>query len=622
MEASESQDIKVAAGAPPAAVYARRLAGLNATQSAEQKRERLLGYSKLAVAALTILYLLLALHYQHILGFITVPIGVFLVLGVLQEKHIRRLRFRSRAINFFERGIARIEDRWRGTGESGDRFLDPAHPYARDLDLFGKASLFELLCTARTRAGEETLAAWVLAPAPVGEILARQQAVRELQPRVGFRAKLFSLGESVRLGVHPQALAAWGERKPIFASVATRAITRILSLLWMMSLISWAAWGLADVAAAMTVLNLAWAHQLYRRLDEAADALEKATDGLEVLAGVLALLEKEDFHAPMLQALQASIRREGVPPSAAIRKLARIVEYESSRHNPALRLLDVVTFFSAQLVFIAERWQLEFGPSIRGWLKAVGELEALTALAGYAFEHPTDVLPEFVASSEDQPTPLFDAEGMAHPLLPADKAIRNDLKLGDGLQLLILSGPNMAGKSTFIRSVGVNAVLAQCGAPVRAARFRLSPLMVAASICVLDSLSGGVSRFYAEIHRVKLISDLADAEVPVLFLLDELLSGTNSHDRLAGSEFIVRSLMDRNAIGMVSTHDLALTRISAAMPGRAVNRHFEDRYADGELIFDYTLKEGVVQTSNALELMRSIGLKVGGAGLDPGGGNG
>jgi DNA mismatch repair ATPase MutS len=169
----------------------------------------------------------------------------------------------------------------------------------------------------------------------------------------------------------------------------------------------------------------------------------------------------------------------------------------------------------------------------------------------------------------------------------------------------------MAGKSTFIRSVGVNAVLAQCGAPVRAARLRLSPLTVAASICILDSLSGGVSRFYAEIHRIKLVSDLTRGPVPVLFLLDELLSGTNSHDRLAGTEFVVRSFVERRAIGMVSTHDLALTGIPEAMGRLATNCHFEDRFEDGKLIFDYKLKLGIVQTSNALQLMRSIGLGVG-----------
>ena len=188
--------------------------------------------------------------------------------------------------------------------------------------------------------------------------------------------------------------------------------------------------------------------------------------------------------------------------------------------------------------------------------------------------------------------------------------MRNDLKLGGGTDLIILSGPNMAGKSTFIRSIGINAVLAQCGAPVRAKRLTLSPLALGASICVLDSLNGGVSRFYAEISRIKLIADQTQRGLPMLFLLDELLSGTNSHDRLAGTQYIVRSLLEQGAIGIVSTHDPALTQIPDAMDGKAVNCHFEDSLAEGRLVFDYKLKPGVVQTSNALELMRSIGLVV------------
>ena len=592
-------------GDGPAELYSHRLRELNLLQAGEQRRERLLGYAKLVVAALTLIAALLFLHYLRALEFLLVPVCAFLVLAVVQEKLIRRLRFRARAIAFYERGLARIEDRWAGSGESGERFLDPLHPYARDLDLFGAGSLFELLCTARTRAGEETLAAWLLAAAPVDEVLSRQAAVRDLKERVEFRERLLSQGESVRLGVRPEALAAWGERGPVFAKRSTRVVTSVLAVLWILSMVLWGVYGLADVAVAITIFNLAWAHRLYRRLEEAAGSLEKAADDLELLAGVLSLLETEKFNAAKLLELQASLRRDGIAPSAAIRRLARLAEAVRQRENRLLKVPDLVTFWSAQLVFTAERWQQEFGPAIRGWLKTVGEFEALTALAGYAYEHPRDVVPEFVESG-----PLFDAVGIAHPLLPAAKAVRNDFKLGEGLQLIVLSGPNMAGKSTFIRSIGVNAVLAQSGAPVRAERLRLSPLTVAASICVLDSLSGGVSRFYAEIHRVKLIFDLAAGAVPVLFLLDELLSGTNSHDRLAGSEFIVRRLMERNAIGMVSTHDLALAGIPNAMGGRALNCHFEDRLESSKLIFDYKLKPGVVKTSNALELMRSIGLGV------------
>jgi DNA mismatch repair ATPase MutS len=475
------------------------------------------------------------------------------------------------------------------------------------LDLFGKASLFELLCTTRTRAGEETLAAWLLSAAPVEEVYARQRAISDLMERVKFREKLFALGEMVRLGVQPEALSAWGEGGPVFGERAIRIATGTLAVLWILSLVCWGVWNVGVAAGAMTLLNLAWAHRLHTRLEEASGTLEKAADDLELLAGVLGLLEHEQFSAPKLAGLQAALKRDGIAPSAAIQKLARVVEYLKSRRNQIARFLDIFTFWSAQVVFIAERWQQEFGPQIRGWLAAVGECEALTALSGYAYEHPEDVFPDFAGQDA-----LFDAEALAHPLLPASKAIRNDLKLGDGVQLIILSGPNMAGKSTFIRTVGVNAVLAQCGAPVRARRLRLSPLKVAASICILDSLSGGVSRFYAEIHRIKLIFDLTQGTVPVLFLLDELLSGTNSHDRLDGTKFVVRCLADRGAIGIVSTHDLALTQIPETMGERGINCHFEDRFEDCKLVFDYKLKAGIVQTSNALELMRSIGLGVDG----------
>ena len=600
--------------AAPAEVYARRLRELNLAQTAERRRDRLLGYAKLGLAAVALIAALLFLHFLKHLEFLLVSAAAFLVLAVLHEKLLARLRFRGRAITFYERGLARLEDRWAGSGESGERFFDPLHPYARDLDLFGVGSIFELLSTARTRSGEETLAAWLKAAAPVDKVLGRQDAVRDLEGRIGFREQLFCLGETVRQGMHSEPLSAWGERAPVLSDRSTRIVTWVLALLWLLSLVAWGVWGLGDLAIAATLLNAAWAHRLHKRLEPVAEALETAADNLELLSGVLGLLEREPFHAARLIALKAALQHNDTTPSAAIRKLARLVEYIRARHSLFLRPLDMVLFWSAQLVFAAESWQQEFGPSIRGWLKAVGELEALTALAGYAYEHPADVFPEF-AAPDAAGNAVFDAEGLAHPLLPAAKAVRNDLSLGNGLQLIVLSGPNMAGKSTFIRSVGVNAVLAQCGAPVRATRLRLSPLNVAASICVLDSLSGGVSRFYAEIHRVKLIADLTAGRLPVLFLLDELLSGTNSHDRLAGSEFIVRSMMERHAIGIVSTHDLALTHIPEAMGARAANFHFEDRFEAGQLIFDYKLKPGVVKTSNALELMRAIGLKVDGDGL-------
>lgn len=587
----------------PAALYAEQLNELQRLQAADQRAERRLGFAKLAVAFVTIAAAIVLLYYLKFLWLLLVAVGLFAWLAVLHENRLRRIRQRARAIDFHARGIARIEDRWPGTGETGERFLDPAHPYARDLDIFGPASLFELLCTARTRAGEEKLAAWLLAAAPVDEIVARHGAIHDLATRLKLREKLFCVGETVRAGVHPDVLAKWGERKPVLKNLPIRITTTVLGILWIAGVVAWGAWGLGTVALAISALNLAWAHRIHARWDESADAIEEAAADLDVLAGILELIEHGQFSAARLQGIQARLKHKGFVPSDAICKLKRIVGYIESRRNPAMRLLDVLVFWSAQCLFLAESWQQEYGPHIRGWLDEVGEFEALAALAGYAFEHPDDVLPEFV-----QRGPLFEAKEITHPLLSVGLAVRNDVMLGGTLQLMVLSGPNMAGKSTFIRCLGINAVLAQCGAPVRARSLKLSPLAVAASICVLDSLSGGTSRFYAEIRRLKVAEDLSAGPIPVFFLMDELLSGTNSHDRLEGTKLVVQSLVEHGAIGIVSTHDLALAEIPATMNGRAVNCHFEDRLEDGKLIFSYKLKPGVVKTSNALELMRSIGL--------------
>ena len=586
-------------------VYTERLQDLAQRKTAGERHGRALGYAKLVIGLLIIVLAVSLIHHPVALSLLLIPAAVFVVLAVMHEKLLESLRLRARIMTFYERGLARLTEAWQGAGETGERFLDPLHPYARDLDIFGKASLFELLCTARTRAGEETLARWLLAPAPVDEILARQAAVRELAERVDFREQLFTRGDSVRLGVQPEALSDWGEGHPAFASKLPLIVSCVLAILWLASFVCWAVWDQGIVVLLVSLLNLAVYCRWRGRVKQATASVEKAAEDLQLLADTLSLLESERVASPRLAQIQAVLKSEGTPPSAAIRKLATIARYLAQQHNMFCLIFDYFTFWSVDLVFAAQRWQRRFGPVIRGWLEAVGEFEALAALSGFAYERPEYVFPEFVREG-----PLFEAEAFAHPLLPMAKAVTNDLRLGEGLRLMILSGPNMAGKSTFIRGVGVSAVLAQCGAPVRARRLQLSPLNVAASICVLDSLAGGMSRFYVEIHHVKLIADLTRGSIPVLFLLDELLSGTNSHDRLVGTRYVVRSLLGRRAIGIVSTHDLALTEIPETIGEDAVNCHFEDRLGEGELIFDYKLKPGVVKTSNALELMRSIGIEV------------
>jgi len=424
--------------------------------------------------------------------------------------------------------------------------------------------------------------------------------------------------------VQPGALAAWGEAAPVLKPRAWVRITLLLlALLWLASLAVWFARGRWDLALAVSVLNLCVLYRFRKGVNRVAPvvgilaaaggaqdsgprlSVEGVAPELRLLAAVLARLDRETFASGKLIDLQAALRTKGVTPAQAVKRLSSVVEHLESRRNPFLAFLDPFIFWSLQWAFAVERWRLRFGGALRGWLDAVGEIEALSSLANHAYEHPSDVFPEFTAEA-----PWFEAEGLAHPLMPESRAVRNELRLGSDPRLLVISGPNMAGKSTLIRAVGVNTVLAQCGAPVRARRLRISPLAVAASICVLDSLQGGISRFYAEITRLKQITDLTSGPRPVLFLLDELLNGTNSHDRRVGAEALVRSLVERGAIGLVTTHDLALTRLADDPALRAANFHFADYLEHGELRFDFRLSPGVVQTTNALKLMRSIGLEV------------
>jgi MutS domain V len=589
----------------PSAEYSSRLDSLKRQQSTYDLRHKRLGYVKLLIvfSVLAILAWDLKSHTLSLLWLLPSAIA-FVALELTHSRVMHSLNRCSVLISFYERGLARLNNQWQGTGESGDAFFDPTHPYARDLDIFGKGSLFELLCTARTSAGQEILADWLKQPAALEEIVARQQAVTELNPQLDLRAELAPLAQGVRSKVRPDALLAWAEAPPVLNPKPARLIALFFCVLWLSTLVIWAVWNAWQFVLLVGAINLIVNSRFKPRIENmfAAEAFE---DDLKLLAAVLQLLETKTFSSPPLVNLKSSISTAGVLPSHSLQKVRRLIESLESRRNLALNALDPFVLWSAQLTLAIEVWRQKFGHAVRGWLAAVGEMEALMSLASYAYENPQDIFPEFTSE-----VPLYQAEGLAHPLLPRQQAVANDLTLGRELRLIIISGPNMAGKSTLIRAVGINAVLAQCGAPVRARKLRLSQLQLAASICILDSLQGGISRFYAEISRLKLIAELTEGPLPVIFLLDELLGGTNSHDRRIGAEAVVKSLVAQGAIGLITTHDLALTLMADDMNNQARNFHFEDRLENGQLHFDYVLTPGIAKSSNALNLMRSIGLQV------------
>ena len=292
--------------------------------------------------------------------------------------------------------------------------------------------------------------------------------------------------------------------------------------------------------------------------------------------------------------------------SQVARRLERLVEFHDWQHNMIFGPVAALLLWQLHCAFAVEAWRARYGAAVPGWLQRVGEFEALSTLGTYAYEHPTDVYPELVDANGP---PVYEAEALAHPLIPTAATIANDVTLGADPQVLIVSGSNMSGKTTLLRSVGVSTVMALMGAPVRARRLRLSSLSIGATLRIEDSLQAGRSRFYAEVLRLGQIVDMARAG-PTLFLLDELFHGTNSHDRTEGARGLLRSLVSLKAVGLVTTHDLSLAEIAVRMAPAALNVHFDDSLVAGEMRFDYRLKPGPVTRSNALAIMRAVGLDV------------
>ncbi len=536
---------------------------------------------------------------------IATPAAAFAVFVVMHGRARRSHARAERAVAHYDRGLARLDHRFAGRGDPGIRFLTEPHPYAGHLDLFGEGSLYELLCTSRTAAGKETLAAWLLAPAPPEEIRARQAAADELRANVDLREDLAVIDAETVAALDSDRLAAWGERsdlRPGPGWVRVAALVLAGLALAGAAAIPWA--GARPFVAVLAVELGVWL-LVRRRVARAIAAIDEPVRDLRLVCAVLERVERERFASPRLASLQARLARDGAPASRRLAGLVARADALELRRNQFFLPVALALMWATNWSFEIERWRERWGPSIREWLAGLGELEALLDLAGYAFEHPADPWPVV-----EEGSPRLEAEAVGHPLLPPDACVGNDIALNDSLRLIVVTGSNMSGKTTLLRALGVNAVLASAGAPVRAMSLRMSPLSVGASIHNPDSLRDGASRFYTEVRAIKRAMVIAETAPPGLFLLDELLDGTNSHDRRTGAEAIVRGFLARGAIGLVTTHDLALARIAEELSPLAANAHFEFDLRDGELSFDYRLRPGVVRTGNALEIMRAVGLEV------------
>jgi hypothetical protein len=555
---------------------------------------------------------------QQSLPLASVGGGVLLLFVVLVVLHARLLERREQALALAEvhaRHRSRIEGRWMTFPARGD-LLPSDHGYARDLDLVGPGSLMQRIDVTRTTRGERLLASWLAAPADAPTVSRRQEAVRELAGQVDLRCALEAAGDrpvAARGGARsdkldPDGFVALGKVPSVFAERPW--LTPLVHAFPIFSTAVIALWsaGFLPGAACLVppAISLALQFVTGRRAHGTFDLIAARRGIGEAFATMLGALERARWQAPALQELQRHAQVEGKTPSAHLRVLERWAGLSELRTQFPLHLpANLFLLWDLQCLLRIERWARRVGAYTDAWFDALAEVEALSSLATLAHQDPSAVFPEL----SDPGGPL-EVEDLVHPLLPPAERVGNDVRLDGPGSALIVTGSNMAGKSTLLRAVGLAACLAYAGGPVTARRMRLPLLRIRASMRAEDSLLRGASYFHAELERLRRVVDDANGRPPLLFLLDELLRGTNAYARNVGARAIVVHLLRRGAMGLVATHDVALATLETEFEGRVRNVHFTDVLEDGQLRFDYRLRPGVVRSSNALRLLALAGIDV------------
>jgi len=602
----------------PADVYREREARFAASRDALARRSRLLSHGRLvAFAALIVLGLLVERSPTGLLVAATIVSALaFIVLVVAHRRTRARARWYGRLAELNAGGLDRLARRWeRLPIRTSTRSIE-RHAYAADLDIFGRASISQILGPVSTPYGCATLDAWLLERSVPDDVPPRQAAVRDLADMVDFRDELALHAHGARaIGLEPlERFLRWAESDD---SPAVRPWLRVVA--WMLPILTWAtviAHVTGITSRALWLLPAAMSFGIYLTIAARARRMFAAAFGSEPLFAaypeMIDVVARFEFVAPLLHSLRARLLDPRTDATTRLRELRRLMHLADFRLSSIHPIVFLLTLWDVHVLIALERWRREAGRAVREWIRILGEIEAVAALATLAHDQPGWCFPEIAP----MPAPVFIARALGHPLIADDVRVHNDVEVGPPGTFLLITGSNMSGKSTLLRAIGVNAVLAQAGAPVCAALLRMPPLEVYTAIRVQDSLERGVSYFMAELERLKQIIDTAHAvhsshHATLLFLLDEILHGTNTAERRIAATRVIRHLVDTGAIGAATTHDLALAE-SPTLASAARLVHFREEIVevDGEstMRFDYLLRDGIATSTNALALMRIVGL--------------
>ncbi|MBL7745712.1 MAG: DNA mismatch repair protein MutS [Chitinophagaceae bacterium] len=503
----------------------------------------------------------------------------------------------SSEISFLKEGVS--------VYANGKEFIDPHHPYSYDLDLFGEGSLYKHLNRATTAFGKETLAGSLLHP-DVTVIAQRQEAIKELSGKVGSRQHIQASGSIyVTEAADLDKLKSWIKSAPAFKSAGSYYILLVFPFATLAVLCSYFFSGsdrLLNVFFGLFVLNLFITFSFIRTMMKQMSVSSVITKVLQQFAEQLKEVEKQSFRSSLLQQLQSRLKQDTFNASQFIQQLASLFRYLDFVLNLVVStFLNGLFLFHVHILFALDQWKKKHAGKIMDWLHVIGEFEALHCFANLAFNNKDFCFPQL--SNEEG----LSATGMGHPLIRREKRICNDVSFQQE-KFIVLTGSNMSGKSTFLRTLGINLVLARTGSVVCAKNFALYPYELHVSMRITDSLQDSESFFYAELKRLQAIIEHLKSDRKTFVILDEILRGTNSNDKHNGTIGLIRKLAAYECCGIIATHDLTIADMSAAYPGYMGNKCFESVIANDELIFDYKLKEGVCSKLNASFLMKRMGI--------------
>jgi hypothetical protein len=594
----------------PAIFYHKQIEGLTARRSVLLKNKTVLGWLRFAAmgAVAAVIYFLWAVNMLVAIGAALLCVVAFIRILFADIKNNAAIQHTQHLITINEDELKALAHNYTHF-KDGHEYIPHTHAYCNDLDILGKASLFQYCNRTTSEMGGNTLAGWLLEPAAINVILQRQEAVKELTEKTMWRQQLQAYGMQAQISAATQQrLQQWLQSPPLFINnniwkllqYAIPAIIIGIILLNIGNVITDFIRNIFLAASAVVAFAVA------KKIMPLHQQVSKITDELAILSHSIQLIESTTFNCPLLQQLQTAFKTNRHTPSSEARALKKIVERLDLRLNPVVFIpLAIILQWDIQQAMALEKWQQRNRQSIDLWFDALAQFEALHSFAGLQFNHPQWCIPAF---TDAHFTML--ASNLGHPLLAAQQCITNNITVTPKEHVLLITGSNMAGKSTYLRSVGVNTVLAMAGAAVCATSFTLSPVQVISSMRIADNLEESTSTFYAELKKLKSIIEKVNTGEKIFILLDEILRGTNSLDRHTGSAALIKQLIHHKAACIIATHDVALASLQQQYPNAMMNYHFDVQVANEELFFDYKLKEGVCTSLNASILMRKIGIEL------------